>query len=145
MKRLLFFVLVTLFCWSCTEPNSQEVKAIKNLINKSYVEGIHNYGNIDDIKAGFHPGFEMLINKDGELSKFSIGDWIAKIEANRESNPNPPKVRTDVKFLYVDVTGDAASAKFELLREGKTIFTDYMFLYKFNGEWKIVSKGYYKH
>jgi hypothetical protein len=121
------------------------VEAIKNVINSAYIEGIHNNGSIDDIKAGFHPGFEMLSNTNGELTRFSIGEWIERIETNRANNPNQKRDRTDVKYLDVDITGGAASVKFELLRNSETIFTDYMYLYKFGDDWKIITKVYHRH
>jgi len=118
---------------------------VKSVISKAYIEGIHNNGSTDDIKAGFHPGFEMLSNTDGELTRFSIGEWIERIEANRANSPIQKRERTDVKYIDVDITGGVASVKFELLRNGKTIFTDYMYLYKFGDDWKIITKVYQRH
>ena len=128
----------------CT-ANAEEPQRIKELLNKAYVEGIHNYGNIDDIRNGFHPDFEMIASREGTISRISIEDWIQRIEANRQRNPNPPAEKTTVKYLSVDVTHDVASVKLELHRGGNLIFTDYFFLYKINGEWKILSKVYHAH
>lgn len=145
MKTLFAIVFTAFFFCGCSEPQHPEVEAVKNVINSAYIEGIHNNGSIDDIKAGFHSGFEMLSNTEGELTRFSIGEWIERIETNRANNPNQKRDRTDVKYLDVDITGGTASVKFELLRNGETIFTDYMFLYKFGDDWKIISKVYHRY
>lgn len=145
MKTIQILCIALLTLWGCSAPTNPEVEAVKAVINKSYVEGIHNQGSLDDIKAGFDPGFEMLFVREGELTKFSIGEWIERIENSRRESPNQMSSRVDVKFLEVNVTGEAASARFELIKEGKTIFTDYMFLLKINDEWKIVSKVYHRH
>jgi protease I len=58
--------------------------------------------------------------------------------------PRKADARISVKFLNVDVTGNAASAKFEFYVGSKLTFIDYMSLYKYDGTWKIVSKIYYR-
>jgi hypothetical protein len=145
MKYLIISSLVLFLCSGCNSELDTEVEAVKTVIVKSYVEAIHNDGSIEDIKAGFHSDFEMLSIKGEELSRFSISEWIERIERSRSENPNQKRGRTDVKFIDIDVTGDAASAKFELLRDGKAIFTDYMFLYKYSDGWRIVCKVYHRH
>ncbi len=145
MKSIFCISFLLLLLWGCAKPIDPEVEAVKQVITKAYVEGIHNNGSIDDIKAGFHPGFEMLSNTNGELTRFAIADWIERIETSRANNPDQKKERIDVKFLEVDITGGTASVKFELLRGGKIIFTDYMYLYKFDDGWKIVCKVYHRH
>jgi len=63
----------------------------------------------------------------------------------RKENPNAQRPKTTVNYVNIDVTGTAAVAKIELLREGKLIFTDYLMLYKFEEGWKIVGKTYFRH
>jgi len=85
---------------------------------------------------------EDLIKKtitDSYVIGIHNGGTIAK-EAGRV-----PSVKTECKFLNIDITGNAAMAKIELHREGKLIFTDYLFLYKFKDSWKIVNKIYFRH
>jgi len=45
----------------------------------------------------------------------------------------------------VDVTGNAAMAKFEFYVGDKLTFVDYQFLYRFGDQWKIVSKIYFRY
>ena len=45
----------------------------------------------------------------------------------------------------MNVTGNTASARVEVYRDGKHTFTDYLLLYKFTDGWKIVSKADHAH
>ncbi len=126
-------------------PVSDEKKAVAKVIREAYVDGIQNLGNIEAIQKGFHPGFSLLYIRDNQLKKFLIKDWIESVKKRKEKNPDRPKVKTTVKFLNVDVVGKAATAKFELYRDSKLVFTDFMSLLKFEGGWKIVSKISHRH
>lgn len=125
--------------------NSDE-DAVKQVVTSAYVEGIQNNGKTEDIRKGFHPTFNMLRLTDNDIKPLPIEEWIAAIEKRKaEAKPTDKVVRTEAKFLYVDITGNAATVKLELSREGKKIFTDYLVLYKFTEGWRIVSKTYYRH
>ena len=83
--------------------------------------------------------------RNNSLSKLPIYTWLETIERRKTENPSGPAAKTSVKFLMIDITGNAAVAKIELHREEKLIFTDYLSLYRFEEGWKIVSKIYYQH
>ncbi|MFP4472096.1 MAG: nuclear transport factor 2 family protein, partial [Bacteroidales bacterium] len=136
---MLFAFSIQLFAQSEGNPNDES--AIKKVIQSAYIDGIHNLGAIQDIQDGFHPGFELLIKtQDQKLTELPIYTWIESVEQRKAQNPNGPEEKTTVEFLDVDVTGDAAMAKIDLFKGGNKIFTDYLFLYKFNNDWRIVSK-----
>ena len=144
--KTMMITAVTLLVVSLTAlSNPDEQEKVKEVITMSYVEGIHNLGSLDEVAKGFHPDFEMLINRDGVLTKYPISAWIESMKKSRAANTNQTAEGTDVNFISIDVTGNAATAKFELIKGGKVIFTDYMFLYKFGEDWKIVSKIFYRH
>ncbi len=143
--KLITAIFVTLLALNLQNVNGQDAESIKDVINKAYVEGIHNKGDLKDTRNGFHPEFRMFALRNGAVSKVSINDWIQRIENSRKRNPNPPAQKAKAKFLSVDVTENVASVKLELHRGGKLLFTDYLFLYKIGNEWKIVSKAYNAH
>jgi hypothetical protein len=144
MKRLLFSLTLLAFGAGLLAQDVDKI-LIQKVIQESYVDGIQNRGNIETIRNGFDPGFDLLGVRDNKLTKLSIGDWIANIEKSMQENPNPPEHLTTVKFLNIDVTGISAVAKIELYRQDKLIFTDYLSLYKFEEGWKIVNKIYHRH
>jgi hypothetical protein len=122
---------------------ASEEEAIKAHVQTAYVDGLHNLGDLDKTRAGFHPDFVLLGLKDGNLTRLPIADWIAAAEKRKAQGEKPPL--TVCKFLTVDITGHAAVVKLELHREGKLVFTDYLSLYRFPDGWKIVGKIFYRH
>ena len=124
---------------------SDDVAAIKTVIEEAYIKGIHIDQNVEAIRKGFHPAFTMYAYKDGQISTTSIEQWISSIEEGKKKNPNRPKVETKHEFVSVEVSGNAAVARLEMYKDGKHVFTDFMSLYKFDDGWKIVAKIYYRH
>ncbi len=124
---------------------SDDVAAVKRVIEEAYVKGIHIDQNVEAIRKGFHPSFTMYAYKDGQVTTTSIEQWIASIEEGKKKNPNRPKVDTKVDFVSVEVSGNAAVARLEMHKDGKHVFTDFISLYKFEDGWKIVAKIYYRH
>jgi len=151
MKKYIILFMVVLFSGALlAQPVNveDEVNAIKKVIQSAYIDGLQNLGNMDDIKKGFHPGFDLLIqNKSNSLEKLPIYTWLEMNEQKRKDNPNglPPEKKVTCQYDFIDVTGTAAVAKFKFLVGGVHIFTDYISLYKFNDGWKIVGKIYYRH
>lgn len=145
MKNLLLSISCLLWL-SIANAQVNEEDLVKAVVSSAYIEGIQNSGNVEDIRKGFHPSFTMLRVMDNDVKPFAIEDWISAIEKRKaEAKPDAKLVRTEGKFISVDVTGTAATVKLELYREGKKTFTDYIVLYKFTEGWRIVSKTFYRH
>ncbi|MDP3452004.1 MAG: nuclear transport factor 2 family protein [Bacteroidales bacterium] len=145
MKKFILFLVFGVVSATLLRAQSDEM-LIKKVIDESYVIGIHNDGDIEQIERGFHPTFVLLgLGKDrSSVTQLPIATWIENISKSKAAGKKPT-VETTCKYLFVDVTGDSAVAKIELHREGKLIFTDYLALYKFGEGWRIVSKIYYRH
>ena len=141
MKNYLFLLLLL----PTLAIAQNDEASVKQVVASAYVEGIHNRGNIDDIRKGFHPSFNMLRLMDNEIKPLSIEEWITNIEKSKKESTTAPPAKTEGKFVNVDITGNAAIVKLELYRENKKVFTDYLVLYKFTEGWRIVSKTYYRH
>ena len=146
MKQFIAAIAVLISFSSVSQNLSSEQEAVKQVIEASYVQAIHNNGEIAAIDEGFHPGFEMLIkNRNDGLSKYPIYSWKESAKKRKAKNPEGPKEETTAKYPMIDVTGDAAVVKVELYKKDKKIFTDYISLYKFKDGWKVVGKIYHKH
>ena len=151
MKKVFVVLIVALISMSVAAQqqtgNEGDIALIKKIIQTAYVEGLQNEGDTVKINSGFNPGFEMLMpTKEGELKKYSLTVWKDKIRANLAAGLLPRKgaEKISVKFLSVDVTGNAAVAKFEFYTGSKLTFVDYLSLYKFGDKWEIVSKIFHK-
>ncbi len=128
-----------------TGSASADEKAITDVIESAYVDGLQNWGDIEAIRAGFHPSFELLTKtKDNQIQKLPIGQWIESVEARKAKNPEGPEKIITADILEIDITVDAAAVKLDLIRDDTRIFTDYLLLYKFSEGWRIVGKIYYR-
>jgi len=147
-KTILLFALLA-FVWAAHADDAEKEKqAIQQVIQSAYIDGIHNLGDIEDIRKGFHPGFNLLgVNANNQLTKYPIYSWIQSVEKKKEKNPGglPEEQKITCKYNKIDLTGNAAQAEIELYRKGEKLFTDYLQLYKFKEGWRIVSKIYYRH
>ncbi len=133
--------------FSCAKKETMEEQTIKEMIKKCYFNGAFNDFDTQSMAEGFHPEFAMLFpEKDNAIDKYTIADWISDIE-KRKLDPkfDPTSRKLDGKVVSLDITGEAATAKIELSRKGVLIYTDYMFLLKFENNWKIISKIYHEH
>ena len=144
-----FFILASIAFLCATKlfaqsPAKEDEIQIKEVITKAYLIGIHNQGDLEEVKKGFHPGFEMLMVRNGSFSKMPFYTWLEILEARRK-DPLYKPIPIEWKFLSVDVCETTAVVKLELYRENKLIFTDFLSLYKFEEGWKIVSKTYHTH
>ncbi|MFW6088611.1 MAG: nuclear transport factor 2 family protein [Gemmatimonadota bacterium] len=119
-----------------SDPGNPDAEAIREVITSAYVEGLHMNGSRDAIRAGFHPDFVMKVLTDEGVTDVTIEEWIARLPAEGTS---PPRT-VGHEIPDVSVSGVAATARVEILFDGRLVFTDYMSLYRFGDEWRIVAK-----
>lgn len=101
-----------------------------------YFDGGKNRDSVA-LRKAFHPEARMLFAKDGKLVVVPIGEYIARVAGTKLK---PGEVdSTTRRVAEVDVAGDAAIAKLELVRPD-ALLTDYMSLLKVDGRWMIVNK-----
>lgn len=118
--------------------NDKEV--IKKLIEEAYINGIHGNQDLNEIKAGFHQDFAMLVLNNNKIDKVNVNEWLDRIVKMKKDNPDLWKSKTSYDFRLVDVTRNAAMAKLDVYKGAIHFSTDYMLLYKFQEGWRIVSK-----
>lgn len=117
---------------------------IQQLVLASYVHGAFNEQNTASMREGFHPKFKIHGVADGKLSEYPIDTWIGAID-ERKAKPDYERENWTHRFPIIDVTGDAAIVKIELLRDSTHVYTDYLSLLKLDGGWKITDKVYHRH
>ena len=120
-----------------TENDTREIKQV---IEESYIRGIHEEQNRALIDEGFHSAFEMLVLDDTAVSRVNVDEWLPRIEAMKETNPDLWASTTSHEFKLVDVAGNAAVAKLDVYKGDEFFSVDYMLLYRIGGRWQIVSK-----
>ena len=117
-----------------------EQEAVKQVITKAYIQGIHIEQNEATAKDGFHSGFTMLVLQKDDIEKVNVDSWLERVETMKADNPEMWKSETTHTFDMIDISGNAAVAKLNVHKGEIHFSTDYMLLYKFQDGWKIVSK-----
>jgi len=146
MKKIVLLTVLILAAVAVM-AQTEDQDAIKKVIQTAYVEGLQNEGDMEKIDFGFHPGFRLLgIGQGTEMWELPIYTWKEKAAKELAEGKKPRKAEeaVSIKFLSVDVTGTAAVAKIEFYVGEKLTYVDYLSLYKFQEDWKIVSKIFYK-
>jgi len=151
MKSTMFSVLFTiiliipLFAQNQADP-AKEKDAIRKVITSAYQEGISNKGDVEAVRSGFHPGFNIIgMNKNNSIWKYPIYSWIESVEQKVKDGKYPPEEKITFKYPLIDITANAAIAKVQYFKGDKHVYTDYLSLYKFKEGWRIVNKIYYQH
>jgi hypothetical protein len=117
--------------------------AVVQVITDAYINGVHAKPDGAAMRRGFHPDFRMLVLTDGKMTAVTLDEWVSRVEKSAASNAPRPAIKAE--FPRVDISGNTASARVEVFRDGAHTFTDHLLLYKFPDGWKIVSKAFYTH
>jgi len=142
---IIWSLFLTLFIFGTILAGDNQA-AVKQVIKSAYFNGAFNDLDTESMKKGFHPDFAIFSAKGKKLSKYPIAVWIERTEKRKiDSGFDPAQVARECKIVKLDVTGGCASAKIEIYKKGKLIYTDYLSLLKFADGWKIVAKVYHAH
>ena len=120
--------------------STNEQEAVRSIIEKAYIEGIHTTQDESTIKSGFHEDFAMLVLKENSIEKVTVEIWLDRIEQMKKNNPDLWKAETHYNSMRINITSYAASVVLDTYKGDKFFSTDYLLLYKFEDGWKIVSK-----
>ena len=146
MRLLIVALAVVLLVPTVAAANEAERKAVIQVINDAYIDGVHAKPDAAAMRRGFHPDFRMLVLTDGKMSAVTLDEWAGRVEKSAAAaKPGAARPAIKAEFPDVNVTGNSASAQVEVFRDGTHTFTDYLLLYKFSDGWKIVSKAFYSH
>lgn len=140
-----FFLLVFLIIGYDLKGQTNDSLAIANIIQSAYVEGLQNEGDSVKIDAGFHSQFQMIRRAENDnLLLYPITEWRKKAIEAKENGylPRPKSKEVSIEFVFIDISGDAAVAKVKYFEGKAHTYTDYITLYKFGEDWKIVSKAF---
>lgn len=133
MKKLFFIVIFGLLTLPVKLLSQSDDKIkVKEVIVDSYIHGLIDARDFGKAKEGIHEDFVILNHRDTLLIKKTRDQWIEQ----RKKRGKLEYVTYDI--VFVDIEGEAASAKIELKR-GELHVVDYVFLYKFKNGWRIVS------
>ena len=121
--------------------SARDEAAVQEVVETSYVQGLHALRDEAVVRAGFHPDFVMTVNGGDGVVVVTLDEWLARLELDGEPSPR----RIESRFERVDVSGQAASVRVEILADGEHLYTDYFGLYELEDGWKIVNKIFHSH
>lgn len=61
--------------------------AIKLVIEKAYIRGIHGDQDEGLVRSGFHEGYEMLVLGGNGLDTVAVEEWLARVEGKKRQDP----------------------------------------------------------
>lgn len=148
MKKpvMIIWILVMIMSFSGILFGDNDKVEVERVITNAYFNGAFNDLDTESMKKGFHPDFAIFSAKGKEMSRYPIAIWIERTE-KRKNDPgfDPAQVARDCRITSLDVTGGCATAKVEIFKKRKLVYTDYLSLLKFDDGWKIVAKVYHSH
>ena len=120
--------------------DQKDAASIKQVINDAYVEGVHERQDLEAVRAGFDPEFRMMVLKDGAVTPVMADQWLDRVRELKKGDPEAWSKPTSVEYVMIDVTGRSAVVKLNVFKGTRFFSTDYMFLYRLDKGWTIVSK-----
>jgi hypothetical protein len=135
MKTLLVILFMTIGGGISPLWSQQTDLELIQLVLNDYIEGTA-LGEPERVRRAFHPDFKLYnVTPQDSLSIRSGQAYIANIKPG-EKNTRQGRI------ISIDMEGNAAMAKAEIVIPGWRIFTDYFLLMRYEGSWKIVQKSY---
>lgn len=125
----------------------KEEKAITELLTECFLNGALNKMDTEKMRKGFHSDFAILIPTDDGIYRLTLDKWIAIVEnykVNKDKMASGER-NVDYRIEVLDIKGNAALAKVQLVRKGELITTDYISFLKYGEQWKAVSKVSNEH
>lgn len=135
MKILLTLLLLCTTLSVFAQTSNSDYTDVEKTVNY-YLEGGTN-NDFETLAKAFHPNATMKYITDAGYQEVNALDFFKK-----GMKPGPKQNRK-TRVAQIDITGHAASARLEIDYPTFT-FIDYMNLLKIDGEWKIVSKIFYR-
>ncbi len=136
MKSILFLASILAFSSLSAQSYSDDHAAIAQTVNY-YLEGGTN-NDFEMLKKAFHPEAKMTYLSNGEYTSVNAIEFFSK-----GMKPGQGKSNRETRIASIDLAGHAAVAKLEIVYPTFK-FIDYMQLLKIDGEWKIISKSFYR-
>lgn len=128
-------IILAFLCIGIHTANAQtDLEAITATLT-DYLEGTAN-GEPERVKRAFHPDLNLYSIKDDELQVWNGQGYTGNIKKGQKSNRIG-------RIVNIDYENNAAIAKIEILMpNAKRIYTDYLMLLKYQGQWKIIHKSF---
>lgn len=128
------FFLLLAFTTSFVQAQESDYAQVETTLHY-YLDGGTN-NDFSTLRKAFHETATMRYISDGYKEVNAIEFFESRMKPG-------PKNNRITRISYINITGHAANARLEIEYPTFT-FIDYMNLLKIDGEWKVVSKIFYR-
>lgn len=135
MKQTITTLLVCIGISTITFAQKSDQDLVKQTVTY-YLDGGTN-NDYEVLQKAFHKNATMKFIRGEEYKEVNVLEYFKKA-----MKPGPKQNRK-TRIASIDITGNAAQAKIELIYPNAS-FIDYMNILKVDGEWKIVNKIFSK-
>lgn len=123
----------------------REEERVRRVLEDVYVRDMYMKESLEALSREFDDVFHMLVPElDGRNSELVSLHWDG-LEKLRSNHPKAISSKTRFEFPLIDVAGNAAIARVDVFREDVCVYSDYVSLYRVQGEWRLVSKVFHAH
>jgi hypothetical protein len=120
-------------------------ESVRRLLEDVYVRDMYTKESREAFSREFDDCFHMLVPElDGRSVEAVSLHWCG-LDELRANHPKAMTPGTRFEFPFIDVMGDAAVARVDVLRGRERIYTDYVSIYRVLGGWRVVSKVFHAH
>jgi putative intracellular protease/amidase len=146
MRHLFTLLFILVISISIQQPslaseisnkNQTNVPAIEQVL-RDYIEGT-SYNNKQQIAKAFNPAADLLLEKEGQaFTKVAVTEYLGWYKPENQGKFNG----RIGEILQIDVSGDLASAKVEIIIPSQQRrFVDLFLLKNVDKQWQIISKA----
>ena len=144
LQKILFLIVLSVIWANClSQPKSEEKRAIKEVILESYLGGAYNDNDVEAIKKGFHESFTTQVLNGNMYRVIPLQEWINGLNDWKKSRKNWNNNVT-AEITVIGLEGNAAVAQVELFNKKIHQTTEFLSIYKFNDQWKITNKIFFR-
>jgi len=130
---------------SVERQKTRDEQRIRQLLEDVYVRDMYMKETHEALSREFADAFQILVPEfDGRTNEPVALRWDG-LETLRTNHPKAVFPETRFEFPWVDVVGNAATARVDVYRGEDHIYTDFVGLYKVEGAWRLISKVFHAH
>lgn len=124
---------------------AHDCSRIRQILEDAYIRDMYVQRGSGPFAREFAECFQMLVPEiDGRTGMTIAADWVGREEMTK-NHPKAIHPNTRFEFPWIEIEGNAAVARIEILENEAPKYTDFVCLHRIDGSWRIVSKLFHNH
>ncbi|MBU0595249.1 nuclear transport factor 2 family protein [Candidatus Bipolaricaulota bacterium] len=127
------------------QRETRDEKRVRQVLEDVYVRDMYMKESREALSREFDAVFHMLVPElDGRDNEPVALRWDG-LDELRSNHPKAVFPETRFEFPLVDVVGNAAVARVDVFHGDVHVYSDFVSLYRVQGQWRLVSKVFHAH